>query len=160
TARRFAVAASAGLLIAGLVPIAASAASTRGRVVIRFSENEKTGAAPISGTYVTSGAISDRGAAAGTHFPVFGKHQSLVAIVLQQRQTGDSGSFVIKCRDSHFVVNPATNQFVRGSGPCVISSATGIYRRVAPVGSSTIRPTHPQPGHTHTERTVTFRMVG
>lgn len=158
-------------LVVGAVLLAVGAASApavsaggqSGRVTLRFSENEKSGTAPISGTFAATGGLTDRGTATGTHFPVFGKihgQQTIVAIDLVQTGKGARGGFVIKCRDSHFTFDKTKTQIVRATGRCVITSPTGAYSHLQPVASSVLTPTHPRKGYTHTERVITVRTNG
>jgi hypothetical protein len=151
--------AAAGIASASAAP--AEASSTR--VVLRLSEDERSGAAPISGTFTASGGLVDQGTATGTHFPVYGKvngKQDVVGIDLEQHQKGGRGSFVLRCRDSHFVFNKAGNQIVKATGRCVLASPTGAYAHVLPAGQSVLTPSHPRKGFTHTVRVVTLKTAG
>jgi hypothetical protein len=45
-------------------------------------------------------------------------------------------------------------QVTKAYGRCVVSKATGVYTRLAPVGTSVLVPTHPRKGYTHTVRRI------
>jgi hypothetical protein len=135
----------------------ATAAASSTRVHIRLSEDEKTGTAPIQGTFTVTGAITDHGTAKGTHFPIYKKvngTEQQIGIELVQSQHGAEGSFTIDCRDLKFEFTPK-GQVTKASGRCVFSKPTGVYTRLAPVGTSVLVPTHPRKGYTHTVRRVT-----
>lgn len=156
--RRSGTAVTAVVAAAFLAAIAAPAVAADATAVhLRFSENEKSGTAPIAGTYTVSGAISDHGTASGTHYPIYkkvkGKVQA-VGIELVQTQHGRHGSFKMICRDTHFTFGSDGN-VTRATGRCAFSNATGIYRSLAPVASSVLVPTHPRKGYTHTVRRLT-----
>jgi hypothetical protein len=158
-----ALSATALLAAAGIASaFGAPAKVSSTRVVLRLSEDERSGTAPISGTFTVSGAVVDQGTATGTHFPVYGKvhgKQDVVGIDLEQRQKGGQGSFLLKCRDSHFVFNKAGNQVIKATGRCVLASPTGAYVHVLPTGQSVLTPSHPRPGFTHTVRVVTLKAA-
>ena len=148
----------AGALLVGGVSTAAAATSTTA-VRFRFSENERTGTAPISGTYTVEGAITDHGTAKGTHFPIYKTVNGvrvIAGIELIQTQHGAHGSFTMDCRDTHFE-SDKQGQITKATGRCVFTHATGPYTRLAPVGSSVLIPTHPRKGYTHTVRRVRGR---
>jgi hypothetical protein len=146
---------AAGVLL-GAASSATAAASDRG-VHIRLSEDEKTGTAPISGIFTVTGAITDHGTAKGTHFPIYRKvngSEQQVGIELVQSQSGVHGTFTIDCRDTRFVFTKNGQQVTKAYGRCVVSKATGVYTRLAPVGTSVLVPTHPRKGYTHTVRRI------
>ena len=114
------------------------------KTTFRFVQDERTNTAPISGTYTVKGGIKDRGTSSGTILPVVKKVRRTgpesSAIDTTMTQKGAQGSFVVKCRDTHFV-QAKDGHVTKATGRCVFSSTSGAYSRLDPGG------VHGHPAH-------------
>ena len=125
---------AAGAVLAGVLP-ASSPASAVGRtpaVTLRLTTAEAFYRQPMHGTFVSSGAIADRGTVSGLFVPVYRREPDgstgfdTVRMVFTGR--GGRGSFTLRGR-ADLLSRPAG---FGERGTLVVVAASGAYRRLAP----------------------------